>query len=197
MKAHAFRAELRAFAARQLKGWGASMSTDELSKAMSKLSSAIERLAQAVEHAGEHGGEQANEQPMNTALNTQSEQEKETPSIKPVATRVTGNSSLKQKRTGDFESRFWSHYPRKVSKKRAMNIWQTLDEHAVEQVENDLVNKGRAQKDERWREQQFIPHPDKYLRGALWEDEWDRKLPLSAAEQTVADYYAKEAADGR
>jgi len=64
---------------------------------------------------------------------------------------------------------FWSSYPKKVKRKRSVEIWKTkrLDakaEQIVDDVKNRLANDGR------WLDG-FIPDPTTYLNGERWDDE--------------------------
>lgn len=71
----------------------------------------------------------------------------------------------------DFE-RFYSAYPRKVSKGKALEVWQELNPTA--KTVEKILQAVEAQKNcEQWQKEngRYIPYPENYLRGRRWEDE--------------------------
>ena len=65
---------------------------------------------------------------------------------------------------------FWSAYPRKVNKRKALAVWKKINPdsslrlkiiHSVEDHKNS----------EQWRDAKYIPHPTTFLNGERWEDE--------------------------
>ena len=67
---------------------------------------------------------------------------------------------------------FWEHYPKKVGKQDAQRAWKRIDPddeltdrilHAVEEAK---------QKDSRFREERYTPHPASWLNAGSWEDEF-------------------------
>lgn len=66
---------------------------------------------------------------------------------------------------------FWDEYPNKVSKKKALAIWQKLapDAALVQAIMDGLA---RAKKSAQWTKDggQFIPHPTTWLNGEKWND---------------------------
>ena len=64
---------------------------------------------------------------------------------------------------------FWNAYPKKVEKKKSLEIWKRKKlAQKADIILNDIVN--RADKDKQWLEG-FIPNPTTYLNGERWEDE--------------------------
>ena len=70
--------------------------------------------------------------------------------------------------------RFWSAYPRKVSKSCCEKAWQrinpcpALTERILDSLE---AHKGTKQ----WQDKQYIPHPSTWLNQKRWEDELEEK----------------------
>jgi hypothetical protein len=66
--------------------------------------------------------------------------------------------------------RFWSAWPKKVAKEGAWNVWRT--KHCEAHVDAILSALAWQTTSGKWTADggQYIPHPDKYLRGKLWED---------------------------
>ena len=67
---------------------------------------------------------------------------------------------------------FWEHYPKKVGKQDAQRAWKRIDPddeltdrilHAVEEAK---------QKDSRFREERYTPHPASWLNAGSWDDEF-------------------------
>jgi hypothetical protein len=69
---------------------------------------------------------------------------------------------------------FWDIYPRKVGKKKALDVWKRkkLNINA-----NGIIDKLKVQvaQDENWLDSQYIPHPTTYLNGERWDDEIFRR----------------------
>ena len=67
---------------------------------------------------------------------------------------------------------FWTAYPKKVEKKKALAVWEKLkpDDVLFEQIMAGL-NKAKNSKNWTKDEGQFIPHPTTWLNGARWNDE--------------------------
>jgi Lin1244/Lin1753-like, N-terminal len=64
---------------------------------------------------------------------------------------------------------FWETYPKKVKRKKAVEIWKrkkldTIAQQITEDIKNRLANDGR------WLDG-FVPDPTTYLNGERWEDE--------------------------
>lgn len=70
-----------------------------------------------------------------------------------------------------FES-FWKVYPKKQSKKKALEIWKKLNPN-TELIKKILIHIEQAKISIEWTKDngQFIPHPSTYLNQARWEDE--------------------------
>ena len=70
---------------------------------------------------------------------------------------------------------FWAEYPKRKGKKDAWKAWQkekleTMVLRIVESIKEHMEH------DESWAKENgsFIPLPGSYLRGARWEDEFDK-----------------------
>lgn len=74
---------------------------------------------------------------------------------------------------------FWRIYPRKESRKKALESWrrQRLDRLA-ERIVSDV--EARITDPNTWTDPKFIPHPTTYLNGRRWEDQWKTERPLRA-----------------
>ena len=84
-------------------------------------------------------------------------------------------------------NRFWNMYPRKVKKKKSLEIWkrQKLDRLA-DQIIADV--KKRSAVDQRWING-YIPDPTTYMNGERWNDEIDKKEVVT--NRPVNDDYTK------
>lgn len=84
-----------------------------------------------------------------------------------------------------FEN-WWQNYPRKVNKKRALEIWQA---HGLEAKSETLLAalQNQITNEPQWREAKYIPHPTTYLNGERWNDE--------ISERTGEELSAFESAD--
>ena len=69
--------------------------------------------------------------------------------------------------TSDAFEEFWKVYPRKFTKKTALEIWSRKKPDA-ELLIADVRN--RLENDAQWKDG-FIPHPTTYLNGERWNDE--------------------------
>ena len=104
-------------------------------------------------------------QALHETLGTQEEEEEEEEKTKEYGQQV-GRTGLR------FEE-FWSVYPRKEKKKKAMEAWKRrrLDVKA-DAIIKDVA--ARADRDPQWLEDRsLIPHPTSYLNAERWTDEWD------------------------
>lgn len=79
--------------------------------------------------------------------------------------------------TDDRWSEFWSVYPRKVGKAKAVQAWSKLKPPDREIAIADVTN--RARSDDQWIRDsgKFVPHASTYLNGKRWEDEWTAAEP--------------------
>ena len=71
--------------------------------------------------------------------------------------------------TSDKFNEFWKAYPKKTGKKKCGQIWKrrkldAIGERIIENV------KGRARSDQSWKAG-FVPNPQTYINGDLWEDD--------------------------
>ena len=87
-------------------------------------------------------------------------------------TEAVKPSAHRKRCAGGLFDRFWSMYPRKVSKGAAERAFQTInpDEQLVGRMCAAIE---RAKTSEQWRKDggQFIPHASTWLRAKGWEDE--------------------------
>lgn len=79
-------------------------------------------------------------------------------------------SSSRYMSNGDFE-KFWKAYPRKVgSKKNTKAKFLKLDKSLLPQILNAVKIQART---EQWQEKKYIPYPQTWVNGAMWEGEYD------------------------
>lgn len=83
----------------------------------------------------------------------------------------------------DFET-FYTSYPRKVGKKKAMAIFLKLDKELLPVILQALE---KVKQSDQWKDPQFIPHPTTWLNQARWEDEETELTP----EQDAIDLIKK------
>ena len=78
------------------------------------------------------------------------------------------NDNNKNDQTESTFDLFWEEYPRKVSKKKAKQMWITasLGEKHFETIMSSL-EKQKAQ----WNDPKYIPHPTTWLNQERWNDE--------------------------
>lgn len=65
---------------------------------------------------------------------------------------------------------FWNLYPKKKDKKDAKKIWDRLKLWKIAPLIIEKLSL-QIEKEEQWKDPQFIPLPSTYLRGSRWEDE--------------------------
>ena len=85
---------------------------------------------------------------------------------------------------------WWSHYPKRVAKKKARQIWEKLNP-SREQVERMLSTLAWQRKTPQWLKEngEFIPHPTTYLNQERFDDEplpQDVSLLSNRAAKTLA-----------
>lgn len=83
---------------------------------------------------------------------------------------ATRSAKLDGGYTPDFEI-FWSHYPKKVGKGLAFEVWKKL-------VKKEEALDFRCQQALGWQKKlwakdnnKYVPNPENYLKGRRWEDE--------------------------
>lgn len=65
---------------------------------------------------------------------------------------------------------FWQVYPKAVGKKAAWGVWSAMNlDDFVDIIVKDVKN--RAANCYRWREVQFVPDPERYLKHCRWNDD--------------------------
>jgi len=82
---------------------------------------------------------------------------------------------LSHAQQGRFD-RFWAAYPKKVGKGQALRVWKRLnpDEATTDDI---IAGVSRAkEKDRRFDDPQFIPHPATWLNSRGWEDNHDVEI---------------------
>ncbi len=96
--------------------------------------------------------------------------------------------------TAAFEA-FWKNYPRKVAKPAALKAWPVAVKLAGGDLKRIVQGVWRYAKDPNLPEQQFIPHPSKWLRDGRWDDEplparnGSRPPPSEGQFQTMIDQW--------
>lgn len=77
---------------------------------------------------------------------------------------------------------FWSAYPKKVNKERAIAAWTKLnpDKALIETILSAVEN--QKQNDESWRREKgrYIPHPTTWLNGKMWENKLEVDMPVAS-----------------
>lgn len=103
--------------------------------------------------------------------------ERDTEAVPGVTPEQEKNKSnrLEQNVQADFFLKFWTAYPRKEAKTKALSIWkaQKLDQIAGRIIEDVEARVADA---EQWQDPRFIPHATTYLNQRRWEDEWKAHL---------------------
>jgi hypothetical protein len=94
--------------------------------------------------------------------------------------------------------RWWNQYPKKVGRKKALEIWKRrkLDTLADVIIADTLK---RQTADDKWR-QGFIPNPTTYLNGDRWEDAYETPQPRAgptAVRESPPERRAREADEYR
>ena len=66
-------------------------------------------------------------------------------------------------------NKFWEFYPRKVGKKKAMEVWKRIkiDDELLTRILESLEKQIKTQQ---WDNKKFIPHPATWLRQDRWDD---------------------------
>ena len=66
-------------------------------------------------------------------------------------------------------NKFWEIYPRKVGKKKAMEVWKRIkiDDELLTRILESLEKQIKTQQ---WDNKKFIPHPATWLRQDRWDD---------------------------
>lgn len=85
---------------------------------------------------------------------------------------IKSDTKKKKEYIGELFLRFWSEYPRKVAKAKALKTWESLK--PTDELFGKIMQALRTQKQsEQWNKDkgQFIPHPTTWLNQRRWEDE--------------------------
>lgn len=100
----------------------------------------------------------------------------------PTHTRVSINTREGAREAAGFD-RFWSSYPRKVSKAEARKAfaraWRKLPELLAEEIIIGGLERAKAA----WTDPQFIPHAATWLNGERWNDEPATVTPIRPHER--------------
>jgi DNA-binding transcriptional regulator YhcF (GntR family) len=87
---------------------------------------------------------------------------------------------------------FWKAYPRKVGKKKALDIWKAKKlAPYLKNMLDDLQQRPHWTKDN-----PFVPHPTAYLNGYRWEDEEKGERTVKRTWETLDERNARAAAEG-
>lgn len=113
-------------------------------------------------------------------LNQKQKQEQEQKKEQPSCASADARGRPKLATTSEGFERFWSAYPRKVSKGRAQKAWAKLrpSEQLVQAI---IAGIGRAKTSAQWSRDggQYIPHPATWLNDRGWEDEHSATASVS------------------
>lgn len=84
---------------------------------------------------------------------------------------------------------FWSAYPKKVERKRAMEIWKRKRLHTrAPEITADV--RDRAARDTGWHDG-YVPNPTTYLNGERWTDEVRTKRQAPQQQETSAQRFMR------
>lgn len=91
-------------------------------------------------------------------------------------TASSSSSILSKVQKSRFDA-FWRVYPKKVGKQDAQKAWKKIapDEELTDTIIRAVET--AKQKDSRFREERFIPHPATWLNAGSWENEYDDYFP--------------------
>lgn len=128
----------------------------------------------------------------NETNDNKTEQNESNSTTKTKTETKTENKNQNQK-TNDGFDRFWTVYPRHVSKQAAKKAFDKLNpDEELLQTMISAVEKQRES--EQWKKDsgQFIPHPATWINGRRWEDEVQQYKPqqriVPAQNYTQRDY---------
>ncbi len=107
-----------------------------------------------------------------TLTNVKERSTKSTVSVNVSVNDNVNDNNIKKER---FNS-FWKIYPKKRSKKKALESWMKLTDEQINKIA--LTIKSYA-KECKGKEERFIMHPTTYLNGERWEDEIPTEKDLS------------------
>ena len=95
--------------------------------------------------------------------------------VEPPTEKASSNI-LSKAQQSRFDA-FWKAYPKKVGKQDAMKAWKKIapDEELTDTIIRAVET--AKQKDSRFREERFIPHPATWLNAGSWENEYDDYFP--------------------
>lgn len=115
-------------------------------------------------------GSEAPPKPLRSQEQEQEQEQEEHP-----CASADARSRPKLATTSEGFERFWSAYPRKVSKGRAQKAWAKL-KPGEQLVQAIIAGIGRAKTSDQWTRDdgRFIPHPATWLNDRGWEDERSR-----------------------
>jgi len=82
----------------------------------------------------------------------------------------------------DFET-FWKAYPKRVARKKALEVFEKLDQSLLPEILSALEKQKCSAS---WKDIKFIPHPTTWLNQARWEDE-PEPIDLRAERERLGD----------
>ncbi len=132
---------------------------------------------------------QSNDTTNDTTERQQTIQQKDTyknvKNEKNVKKDICSTSTEVSETVRSFE-RFWDIYPRKVSKKKAAQVWGRLSLNETE-VQKVIASVAFMSSSEQWRKDAgaFIPHPATYLNQERWNDEREVKVAPLEVKKTL------------
>lgn len=92
--------------------------------------------------------------------------------------QATTNKNVKNEKNDNMFDQFYSHYPKKVDKKKAKEIFIKLPEEVqLRAIEAVKAYSAKCQREKT--ESKFIAHPSTYLNKARWEDEYQPTIESS------------------
>jgi hypothetical protein len=103
---------------------------------------------------------------------------------------ITNKNKNKNKESNIFDH-FWSKYPRKVSKKKTLEIWKRINpsKNLADKIMASLDNHINSRQ---WKKDNgaFIPHPSTWLNQERWNDE------LEVDQESKVDEFMKQITGG-
>lgn len=99
----------------------------------------------------------------------------------PAENSAHNKININQDKLTNFET-FWKIYPRKVAKKKALQVWNKIkfDPDTLKQILAAVAYQGKS---DQWRKDdgKFIPHPATWLNAERWNDETKKEEPVQIA----------------
>jgi hypothetical protein len=70
----------------------------------------------------------------------------------------------------EYFAKFWNAYPRKSNKLKTRIEWNNI-KYDIELYEKILRSVELYKQSQQWRDANYIPYPENYLRNEKWEDD--------------------------